>query len=193
MSCSPGHPTRRTSPSGSSSRRSNWCGWGSRGQGVDDVADAVHAIARRDAWDADAALDAAAVLLAGAGERRAVRDIARLVAGRVPAPPPSTAPGIAAVPALERRLARGAALLPDGIPDAWLGASLEAHGVPAGPASTVSFALRWHGDRPAVLWEVTGELVELHAPVLAPAWRSGDRSGEALWPAQSGSTNDTRR
>ena len=181
---------RRTSPSGSSSRRSSWCGWASRSAAVDDVADAVHAIARRDGWDVDAALDAAASAPGAGG--RATGPCATSPGSSPDASsssPPSTAPGIAAVPALERRLARGAALLPDGIPDAWLGASLEAHGVPAGPASTVSFAVRWHGDRPAVLWEVTGEPVELHAPALAPAWRSSDRSGEALWPAQSGSTN----
>jgi hypothetical protein len=160
---------------------------------VEDVADAVHAIARRNGWAVDAALDAAAALLARLDERRAGRDLARLVAGRVAGAPPSTSSGIATVAALERRLARGPALLPDGIPDAWRGASLEAHGVPAGPVSTVSFAVRWHGDRPAVLWEVSGEPVELCAPAVAPAWRSSAPAGEALWPPQAGSTSATRR
>jgi hypothetical protein len=77
---------------------------------------------------------------------------------------------------------RDGALLPDGFPPAWLGQPIEVHGLPAGPATTVSFAVRWHGERPAVLWEVLGEPITLRSPVIAPGWSSRQSSGEALWP-----------
>lgn len=47
---------------------------------------------------------------------------------------------------------------------------------------TVSFALRWHGEHPALLWEVrdaTGP-VELRVPVLAPGWSTTAAAGETL-------------
>lgn len=148
---------------------------------VEDVATAVHAIASQPGWDVDAALAAAGVVLAGAGERRAVGDIARIAAGRAPMTVPSEALGIRAVAAVERRLAAGPVLVPDGIPDGWRGAGIEAHSLPIGPSSTLSFALRWHGEHPAILWEVVGEPVELSAPAIDPTWRTRAPSGEALW------------
>ena len=85
---------------------------------------------------------------------------------------------------MERRLADPAGrLLAAGVPAAWLGATVEAYGLPVGASAQVSFALRWHGARPAVLWEVTGGSVELTAPVVAPDWRTIEPVGEALWPA----------
>jgi hypothetical protein len=87
-----------------------------------------------------------------------------------------------AVPWLESQFADGAALFPGGLPAAWLGESIEAHGLPTG-ASSVSLAVRWHGARPAVLWEQSGEPVRLTSPVLAPEWASIESSGETLWPA----------
>ena len=150
---------------------------------ADEVAIAAEQIARHEAWDADAALDCAAMILATAGEGRAVQDLARITAGRKPSPLPATLPerGIRAVPAVERRLARGPVLFPEGIPRPWRGSSVEAHGLAAGPATQLSFAVRWHGDRPAVLWEVAGEPVELSAPAVAPSWRTRQPSGEVLW------------
>jgi hypothetical protein len=48
-------------------------------------------------------------------------------------------------------------------------------------SGTLSFAVRWHGSRPALLWEVEGEgPVHLRAPGLDPAWSSTERRGEAL-------------
>jgi|GEM_PF-390565 len=87
------------------------------------------------------------------------------------------------VRALERRIADGADLLPAGMPTGWLGNNFEVHGVPTVGASTVSFAVRWHGERPAVLWEQHGDdLVTLTAHELDPSWSTSDQSGEALWP-----------
>jgi hypothetical protein len=51
----------------------------------------------------------------------------------------------------------------------------------AGPASTLSFALRWHGPNAAVLWDVDGAAVELAATAVDAAWRTRERHGEALW------------
>ena len=148
-----------------------------------ELAGAVAAIARRTGWRADVALDAAERVLIGAGERRAVRDLRRITRGRTVGDPPDEPPDdVLVVPWVERRLALGGALLPVGLPCEWLGASFQVHGVPVGPASTVSFAVRWHGERPAVLWEVTGEPVELTAPTIDPTWRTTAPSGEALWP-----------
>jgi hypothetical protein len=149
---------------------------------ADDVALAAERIARQDAWDAEAALDGAALVFAAAGERRALRDLARIIAQRQPAGLPATpADGIRAVAAVERRLARGPALFPEGIPAAWRGSDVEAHGLAVGPAARLSFAVRWHGERPAVLWELDGDSVELSAPAVDPSWRTSERSGEALW------------
>jgi hypothetical protein len=70
-----------------------------------------------------------------------------------------------------------------GFDDEWLGQSLEAHGLPGGGTATVSVAVRWHGARPAVLWEVTGETQRLTAPVVDPDFDTTEASGEALWAA----------
>lgn len=150
-----------------------------------ELGHAVELMARRSGWQVDAALAAAARVLAAAGDDRARRDLDRLVARRGerasrPAAPPT---GVALVPWVEQRLADRGALLPDGFPAGWLGANFEVYGVPVGPASSVSYAVRWHGERPAVLWEVTGDPVELTAPAVDPAWRTDEPTGEALWPA----------
>ena len=47
----------------------------------------------------------------------------------------------------------------------------------------MSYAIRWHGERPAVLWEQSGPPVTLTAPAFDKDWSSADRAGEALWPA----------
>jgi hypothetical protein len=153
---------------------------------VAEVAAAVESLGADASWEAGVALAAAARLLAAAGEARAVRDVERILAGRpgsaVPTSPPA---GVIAVPWLESQFAVGAALFPNGLPPGWRGASIEAHGVPTGPSSTVSLAVRWHGARPAVLWEQQGSPVLLSAPVVAPSWSSREPAGEALWPVPS--------
>ena len=48
----------------------------------------------------------------------------------------------------------------------------------------VSYAVRWHGDRVALLWEVEPNEghgpVRLTAPGLEPGWSTTERRGEAL-------------
>ena len=71
-------------------------------------------------------------------------------------------------------------VLPE-LPPAWRGQRLDVRGVPTrwGPCS---YALRWHGARPALLWEAPPG-VRLRAPGLDPTWASDDRAGEALLAA----------
>lgn len=88
------------------------------------------------------------------------------------------------VRSVERRIVDGGRFLTGGMPTSWLGNNFEVHGLPTSPATTASFAVRWHGERPAVLWEQQGDTpVELSAPDLDPSWRTTERSGEVLWPA----------
>jgi len=68
-------------------------------------------------------------------------------------------------------------LLP-GFPPDWLGQSLTVSDVPL-RAGRLSFAVRWHGARPALLWEAPAG-VELRAPALDPGWATRDRAGETL-------------
>lgn len=76
-------------------------------------------------------------------------------------------------------------LLPE-VPDAWLGQSIDVRGLVT-RAGTISFSVRWHGDRPAVLWERTSgpsdQTIEISFPGLDPSWSSGEVSGEALLAA----------
>jgi hypothetical protein len=68
-------------------------------------------------------------------------------------------------------------LLP-GFPPDWLGQSLTVSSVPL-RAGSLSFAVRWHGARPALLWEAPRG-VELRTPALDPSWSSRERAGETL-------------
>jgi hypothetical protein len=73
-------------------------------------------------------------------------------------------------------------LLPDVPPD-WYGRPLEIHDLPTA-YGRLSFAVRWHGERPALLWQfdhaagVSG--VTLRCPGLDPSWSSGEARGEVL-------------
>lgn len=78
-------------------------------------------------------------------------------------------------------------LFPDGFDDSRLGVNIEAHRVPAGPGRTISLAIRWHGERPAVIWEVDGQPgLSLHSGV-DRSWTSVELTGEALWSAPTNS------
>jgi hypothetical protein len=69
------------------------------------------------------------------------------------------------------------------VPDGWLGQGIEVHGAPT-HAGVLSFALRWHGDRPALLWELVphgaGQEVRITVPGLDPSWSTSELSGDAL-------------
>jgi len=160
---------------------------------VPDVADAVPSVARLPhGWESASALDGAALVLARADDSRALRDLGRLRSSAA-VPFPTEAPTGRLLAWYEQRLARStgngtsglfsADLLSGGIPAGWLGGDFDVHGLPVGHATTVSYAVRWHGDRPAVLWETEGPPVELTAAAVAPGWTTLQPRGEALWPA----------
>ena len=67
------------------------------------------------------------------------------------------------------------------LPEGWRGESVEVHDAPTA-AGRLSFAVRWHGERPALLWELDPRSgpVALSAPGLDPSWTSSQSSGEAL-------------
>lgn len=69
------------------------------------------------------------------------------------------------------------------IPATWYGQGVEVHDAPT-RFGTLSFAIRWHGERPALLWELDRHdpdvAVVLTCPGLDPSWRTTDARGEAL-------------
>lgn len=153
-------------------------------------------VARHESAEADRVLLVCERMALAAADGRAAGDIARIRArrnagsvpggGSRPAPFAEIRRGDSLgrfVAQVEQRLADGGALLPSGIPNRWLGTSFEVHGIPIGASTSVSFAVRWHGERPAVLWEQQGTPLPLSAPVVDPGWHTAEASGEALWPA----------
>ena len=66
-------------------------------------------------------------------------------------------------------------------PNEWLGQGVEVHGVPS-RHGTVSWAVRWHGERPAFLWEVDGGSKDLtvRVPGLDDSFVGEGPVGEAL-------------
>jgi hypothetical protein len=144
-------------------------------------------------WVVAAALAAADRVFAAAGDVRARRDLAAIrqrlgAPGQLP--PDEPADPLLALAWIEQRIVAPreghAQLLSGGLPASWLGSNFEVFDVPTGATGTISFAVRWHGERPAVLWEQSRGAdgsVTLTSPALAPEWDSADASGEALWPA----------
>ena len=151
---------------------------------IPELVDAVEQLGASTGWLADAALTAAGRVLVAAEEHRARRDLQRIIDQRVPSSRPSSVPdGVGVVPWLEQGFAASGQILSAGIPTPWFGQSFEVYNVPTGDASAVSYAVRWHGERPAVLWEQHGTPVRLTGPVVDPAWITTAATGEALWPA----------
>jgi hypothetical protein len=156
---------------------------------VDVVSEAAVRIAkasrRTAAPCADLALRRAADVLRAAGQARGAADIERMPLGPVAY---DAAASSSALRDLTRSLdgwARGRGrdveLLVDGISPDLFGQSFEVHGALAGEA-VVSYAVRWHGERPAVLWE-SSVPVTVRCPSLDPAWSAEGTRGDALLPA----------
>ncbi|MCP5025093.1 MAG: hypothetical protein GY929_02305 [Actinomycetia bacterium] len=95
--------------------------------------------------------------------------------------------------ALVQALVAGAVLdllvreTPDGLdlfplrPESWEHAGVEVHDLPT-RWGRVSVAVRWHGERPALLWSVDDPVsgLVLRAPVLDPSWSTTEPTGETL-------------
>ena len=73
-------------------------------------------------------------------------------------------------------------VLAPSVPRGWFGRGWEVHDLPTA-YGRLSYAVRWHADRPALLWEVVPHEdgpVRLTAPLLDPAWATLEPRGEAL-------------
>jgi len=66
------------------------------------------------------------------------------------------------------------------LPPSWRGQSIEVHDAPTSAGGRVSYAVRWHGERPALLWECEQPGVCLRAPGLDASWSTTEPRGEAL-------------
>lgn len=97
-----------------------------------------------------------------------------------------TARAVDRVAAIEQRFVRAvsrtsAAVLPTGVPDAWRGVNVEAHGLVASPHHRISLALRWHAANVALLWETDGPPgLSLSAPLVDAKFQTTELQGEAL-------------
>jgi hypothetical protein len=83
----------------------------------------------------------------------------------------------------------GIDLLP-GFPVEWLGLPIAVRDLPT-RHGLVSFALRWHAERPALLWNAPPR-VRMRAPTLDATWESLGGTGEALLAAPQPQLLDLR-
>jgi hypothetical protein len=155
---------------------------------VDDVAEAAVRIgkASRSAADpcADVALRRAADVLRAAGQERAAADVEAFPLGVVASGAAASTEVRSLVTSLDswaRGRGRVVELLAAGIPADLLGQSFEVHDARAGEA-VVAYAVRWHGERPAVLWE-SSVPVSVRCPSVDGAWHAEGIKGDALLAA----------
>ena len=144
-----------------------------------------------DRVEATGALGVLADLLDARGEARSAADAREAAAGVALASLPPTDPPTTTLRHLSDCLAResidGLDLLTE-VPAAWLGGGIEVHGL-ATPHGRLGYAVRWHGDRPALLWELDrwdDRPVVLRVPGLDTAFSTDEPTGEALLAAPAG-------
>lgn len=151
---------------------------------VDAVAAATRRLAKQGRWGA---LGAAARVMRSAGEHRAGTDIDELLASSSARSPAGgeivTATAAGSLAALRAELVddrTGEVILLPHFREAWRGAPMAVYDL-ATRHGRLSYAVRWHGDRPALLWELddTGP-IRIVAPALDAAWHAEQRRGEAL-------------
>jgi hypothetical protein len=151
-----------------------------------------------------AGLDAASMLLNIAREEKAARKAAAMaenfdselwlandindlaVRGLVGAQPQTPAQKLLVMRAqlIRERVERGALGIDllTVVPDAWLGHGVEVHDAPT-HHGRLSYAVRWHGERPALLWELEpsgGAAVTIRIPGLDPSFAVIGTTGDAL-------------
>lgn len=167
---------------------------------VAEMASAVESIlasnsrAKAISWDVERALFAAQWMFEVLGEKRASGDVARSQARLAEVSPSELADVFAAEMPLgirgiawaeeqivSPRRSGGASLFVNSIPNKWLGLNVEAYSVIVDHSRKISCALRWHGELPAMLWEVAGAPgLHLDAGRCDPTWSSNESTGEAL-------------
>jgi hypothetical protein len=159
---------------------------------VDTVADAAIRIAKasRSVADphADMALRRAADVLRAAGQDRAAADVEAMPLGTRAATGLSSSGSTSAVRMLVGSLdswasgrGRNVELLTSGMATELLGQSFEVNDARVGDA-VVSYAVRWHGERPAVLWE-SSVPITVRCSAVDPSWSAEGTRGDALLTA----------
>ena len=162
-----------------------------------DIAVAAEKIIKRCAqnkavqWDEDRAILAAGMVLDRAGESRGRDDVARVWAN-LPESDVSremtafTKSSLRCPSWIESQLVAhrrdgNIDICPRGIDETWLGVNFECHKLMATPQHTISFAVRWHGERPALLWDIDGPTgLRVVASAVDKTFSSTDIRGETL-------------
>jgi hypothetical protein len=80
---------------------------------------------------------------------------------------------------LVRETAGGGLALASVFPPEWAGQPVEVHDAPT-HHGRISYALRWHGDRPALLWQCERPGVTLTVPGLDRSFSTAEPAGETL-------------
>jgi hypothetical protein len=135
-------------------------------------------------------LDRLATMAADAGDLRSWPECYRVPSGaagkgRSPDPAATAAFVDAALDLLLHAPPDGGLVLAPIVPDRWLGQGWEVHEAPT-PYGRFSYAVRWHGERPALLWQLEERdgadhpTPRLTIPGLDPGWSTNDPRGEAL-------------
>lgn len=162
-----------------------------------DVAVAAEKIIKRCAqnkivqWDEDRAILAAGMVLDRAGESRGRDDVARVwsrladtgVSREMSASTKSSSrcPAWIESQLVAHRRDGTIDICPRGIDKSWLGVNFECHKLLATPQHMISYAVRWHGERPALLWDIDGPTgVRVAASGVDESFSSTDIRGETL-------------
>lgn len=64
-------------------------------------------------------------------------------------------------------------------PTEWRGGNVEVHRMPTRHGE-LSYGVRWHGPRPALLWQLDRASASIRCPGLDPDWSTSDERGETL-------------
>jgi hypothetical protein len=169
-----------------------------------DVATAVERAQRRPRPPLGSSIEAlrwAGEVMAAAGEKTAAAELLRRAGGATVATPvadvavliallgATPAAGLVALHDLLATDSPGAPVrLLGAVPPAWWGQHLDVVDLTTG-VGAIDFAVRWHGARPALLWDhrlraPAAAAPPITVPGIAPAWSSDESRGEVLLPAQ---------
>jgi hypothetical protein len=180
-------------------------------QWVDEVALATESVIRRCAknrdvnWFEERAIVSAGMVLNRAGETRGQKDIAQAwsrvvsdssgsgafgsvsdVGAAISRDQLASFSGVRQIAWVESQLVAQRRdnvieICPRGIDAGWLGANFECHRLVASPEHLISFAVRWHGDKPALLWEIDGPPgARVAASAVDGTFSSTEMRGETL-------------
>ena len=169
-------------------------------QWVDEVAVATERILKQCAktqsvqWFEERALLGAGMVLNRAGESRGLQDFvsvwSRLAeAGRISGlalASPEIAGTVRQIAWIESQLVAQRRdgvieICPCGIDKSWLGVNFECHKLLASPEQVISYAVRWHGEKPALLWEIDGPVgAKVAASAIDRTFSSTEMRGETL-------------